>query len=331
MKNHGAVCGLAIMAALGSPSAFALVGGDVDANLAGLPWAGVGAITIGGSVYSGVLLDSRHVLTAAHVVGGQVGTPGNVSFSLNVGGDLTHTYSASAISVYDGYTGTTPGVDGVWHDDLAIVRLSAPVAGGVPLYELYGGSLEGRTLTLVGYGRGGNGVDGDTLRASASVKRVGENRVDDLLRDDDGGSHDEIFVFDFDGPDASTNVYGPPSPANLALDAEAQFASGDSGSPVFVDDNGVWKVAGIATFNGGTVQSSGSAVKFGSIGGGTVAASYLPWIQATTAPVPEPHAWLTLLAGLGLVGAARSWRQRAQRFSPPVPSAAASVAASAGH
>ena len=311
MNNYGVVCGLAFMAALGSPSAFALVGGSVDPNSAGSPWAGVGSVTIGGSVYSGVMLDSQHVLTAAHVVSGQVGTPGNVGFSLNVGGDLTHTYSASLISVYDGYAGTSPGADGVWHDDLAIIRLSAPVAGVIPAYDLYGGSLADRTLTLVGYGRGGDGVDGATIAASASVKRAGQNRVDNLLVDDDGGLHDEIFVFDFDGPTSASNVYGPPSPANLALDAEAQFASGDSGSPVFVDDNGVWKIAGIATFNGSTDQSSGSNVKFGSIGGGTIVAPYQSWIQATIAPVPEPHTWLMLLAGLGLVGAARCKRQRA--------------------
>lgn len=303
MNKYGVMCGLTFVAALGQSSAFALVGGSVDANLDSSPWASVGSITINNSVYSGVLLDSQHVLTAAHVVGGQVGTPGNVSFSLNVGGELTHTYSASAISVYDGYTGTVPGMDGFWHDDLAIVRLNAPVAGVVPMYDLYGGSLANQTLTLVGYGRGGDGVDGDTVGASASVKRVGENRVDDLLvDDDDGGLHDEIFVFDFDGPDASTNVYGSPSASNLALNAEAQFASGDSGSPVFVDDNGVWKIAGIATFNGSTNQSSGSNVKFGAIGGGTVVASYLPWIQATLAPVPEPHTWGMLLGGLGMVG-----------------------------
>jgi len=41
-----------------------------------------------------------------------------------------------------------------------------------------------------------------------------------------------------------------------------------------------------------------------------VVASCLPWIQTTIASVPEPHL-LMLLAGLGLVGAARFSRQRA--------------------
>ncbi len=310
MNKQGVMCGLAFVAALANTSAFALVGGSVDANSADSPWAGVGALSVNGNVRSGVLLDNWHVLTAAHVVDGQAGTPGNVSFTLNVGGDLTHTFGAAAITVFPGYSGTTPGADGVWHDDLAIVTLSAPVTGAIPVYDVYGGGLgSGETLTLVGYGGGGDGIDGVTSDASASVKRVGQNRLDDVLADDDGGPYGEVFMFDFDGPTSATNVYGSPTPPNLTLGAtvEAQFTGGDSGAPVFVDDNGVWKIAGIAGFNGTSAQSAGSSVLFGAIGGGTLVASYLPWIESTlAAPVPEPHVWLTMLAGLGLVGAARS-------------------------
>ena len=312
---------LAVIAALGSAPAFALVGGSVDANLATSPWAGVGAITINGGVYSGVLLDSQHVLTAAHVVGGQTGTPGNVSFSLNVGGNLTQTLGATAITLYPGFTGTSPGSDGVWHDDLAIITLGTPVTGAVPTYGLYGGSLSNKTITLVGYGGGGDGVNGVTSGANASVKRVGQNRVDRVLVDDDGGAASEVFMFDFDGPTKATNVFGSSNKSsNLTLGAsiEAQYAGGDSGSPVFIKDKGVWKIAGIGTFNGDTALSA-SNVKFGSIGGGTIIAPYLSWIDSTlkaspaggagasllgasVTAVPEPQTWLMLLAGMGLVG-----------------------------
>jgi len=81
---------------------------------------------------------------------------------------------------------------------------------------------------------------------------------------------------------------------------------------VFVNDNGVWKIAGIAAFNGGTQLVCGKDAqgglincintKFGAIGGGMVVAPYAGWIQARmTSPVPEPHSWVSFLAGLGLI------------------------------
>ncbi|KVW94642.1 trypsin-like serine protease [Thiobacillus denitrificans] len=290
--------GLALFVTL---PAHAIVGGPADANVAASPWAGVGAVSVNGSTFSGALIGSRYVLTAAHVVG--AAPAGKVSFMLNAEAG-SQVYAAESITVFPGFTGTTPGADGMWHDDLALIRLAAPVDASVPVYGLYGGALVSRTVTLVGYGGGGDGVNGVTSGANAAVKRVGQNQVDGLLADDDGGSAQEIFLLDFDGADASSNVFGGAIAANLTLGEtlEAQFAGGDSGSPVFVNDNGVWKIAGIAAFNGSTTGLPGSNVLFGAIGGGTVVASYIPWIETAMAPVPEPHAWLMLLAGLGMIG-----------------------------
>lgn len=287
---------LALLTALSSSSALALVGGSVDDNTSFSDWAGVGSISIGGNYYSGVMLDSTHVLTAAHVVFGQESTASNVSFSLNAG-SLSQTLTASSISVYSGYTGTTPGPDNVWHDDLAVITLSSAITG-VSGYGLYSGSMSGQTITMVGYGGTGS-----------TVKKVGENVVDLVLKDDDGAANNtnwEVFVFDFDGPDSSSNYFGTNKPSNLTLGAgiEAQYTGGDSGSPVFIKVNGVWQIAGIGTFSTGQ--------NYGELGGGTIVKSYIPWInEQMAAPVPEPQTWTMLLVGMGLVGAAVRAKARA--------------------
>jgi len=294
--------------------AHALVGGAVDDNLATSPWAGVGAITINNGTFTGALISDRYVLTAAHVVSGQVSTPGNVSFTLNAGSAASQVIVAESITVFPGYTGTASGLDGVWHDDLALIRLAAPVSADVPVYDLFAGDLSQQTVTLVGYGASGDGATGATVTANPTVKHTGQNRIDGLLVDDDGSAQDEVFLFDFDGLDASSNVYGQDAFPNLTLGAsvEAQFAGGDSGSPVFVDVGGVWMIAGIANFNGSSTGLPGSNVTFGSIGGGSLVEPYLPWIQETiTAPVPEADVYALMLTGLGLVAWMASRRRKA--------------------
>lgn len=279
-----------LLAAIVNPlTANAIVGGQIDPNTAASSWAGVGSLNVNGGTYTATAIGSRFILTAAHVVSGA--SAQNVSFNLNVGGDLTQSITASAIHVFPQYQGFTPSADGLVHNDLAIIELSSDLPAGVPIYSLDTATPStSSTITMVGYGVSGDGVNGATIGGSGSVKRVGGNQVDMLFNGANGNA--DMYMFDFDGPTSATNVMG-----GGALSNEAQLGSGDSGSPSFVLNNGVWQLLGVNTYV--ATQVAGEDYnKFGALGGGTLISAYSGWIQGVVAaPVPEPTSFGMLLVG----------------------------------
>lgn len=315
--NNKSRLALGLILASGSMPALALVGGVVDPNSTSSPWAGVVSISTGTGTLSGALIDPWHVLTAAHVVDGYQNTPGKVVVNLNFGGDLTGSIAASQISVHPDYaSGNTLGDNtNGWNDDVAVITLSQAAPAGVPAYPLYDGVPDlthgpRPILTLVAYGAHADGISATPqVAAQPSVKRVGQNQIDRLVVDDEGSGQLEVFLFDLDGPDDSTNQYGGPT---LGATLEAGYAAGDSGSPAFILDNGVWKLAGIAAINGTQGSSTNNNLQFGAVGGGMLVAPYTSWIQTQqlVSPVPEPQTWAMLLAGLGLVGLAAARAKR---------------------
>ncbi|HUO44280.1 MAG TPA: trypsin-like serine protease [Burkholderiales bacterium] len=277
--------------------AFAIVGGEgADPDTAASPWAGVGSVLTGAGTFSGTLIAPNYVLTAAHVVSGL--DPSAVTFQINAGSTVQ--IAASQIFVDPDYTGGA-SADGMVHNDLAIIRLSSAAPGSVPYYSLDTSTLTaGQTLTFVGYGNGGDGVSGATIAKDPAVKRVGENNADLFFS---GPLGQEVYLFDFDGPTAATNVFGG---LTLGANVEASLASGDSGSPAFIlNSDGSWQLAAVNTFIAGFDNGPPPSL-FGSGGGGIVVSGYAPWINSIiTAPVPEPRTWLLLLPGLLGLGMAR--------------------------
>lgn len=272
----------------------------VDANNKASPFAGVGSISIDGSTYSGVLIGDQYVLTAAHVVNGV--NPAKIRFNLNYGGALTEKFGTAEVHVNPRYTGALIPPGGIAHDDLAIIKLSGRVPGSVPVYPISGVPLaRGDVITLVGYGGGGSGSVGATVGANPAVKRVAGNRVDVLYGNDDGSSMNEAYEFDFDGVQASTNVFGSNIPRNYTLGntVEGMLAGGDSGSPSFVQDSqGKWTLVGINTF---IRTVGGGKPVFGSTGGGMLLSAYSPWVKSIVTPASEPKTGFLWLSGLGVM------------------------------
>lgn len=277
---------LLLAALAAAPGARALVGGaGADQNTAASPWAGVGSLSTGGGQFTGTLIAPGYLLTAAHVVNGV--DPASISFRLN--SENSFASGASQVFINPAYGGTPT------HGDLAIVKLSGAVKpGAAPIYDVFGGSVQGRELALVSHAN------------STSIRKTGANMADMVLTDP--GGKPQTYLFDFDGPTLDSNRIGDNIVANGTLGAarEASLVAGDSGSAAFVQAfvNGQWRwqLAGINTFEVTFREGPTTSGAFGTGGGGIVLSSYASWINAVISPTPEPGSYLMLLLGLGLVG-----------------------------
>jgi V8-like Glu-specific endopeptidase len=274
MKNLGTVGRLGLVAAVWLVSchcALALEGGAVDPNDSST-FAGVGSLSLAsGGTFSGVLIGSRYVLTAQHVVGSG-SDPSQWTFNVNLDslGESDRSFAIARVYTAPGFIGFGNGT--VPRNDLTILELKRAVPGSVPVFELSATALSlGKQITLVGYGGTG-----------AQVKRIGTNVVD-YLEAPSAGATQDVFAYDFDTD--TTN--------------QATVVGGDSGSGMFVKEGNVWKLAGINTFSWENPNPSlpGATVRGG---GGLIVSAYSPWIQAVTA-VPEPSTWALFCPGMVLV------------------------------
>lgn len=266
-------------------AASAVVNGEVDTNTLQSPWAGVGSLSVKGGTFTGTLVAPDLVLTAAHVLSGAA--PQDITFNLNIGGDLTQRIPAAEVMVhpaYRGFSGVRPGGE----YDLALVRLMAPPSALVPTYPLFEGELPRlAVITFVGYGAAGDGIGGATIGGNPAVKRVGYNVAECFAWTLDadncsipaltGLGPRALFLFDFDPP-------GAPS----ALPAgEATLAGGDSGSPTFVRVGSSWQLAGVNTF---VTQLKGKPQGvYGTAGGGVLLTpEHVLWIRSQQRPATPP-------------------------------------------
>lgn len=260
----------------------------VDANTTESPFAGVGSILVTTNrtsfIGTATAIGPRHVLTAAHVVDlnndGKVNQRDNATgtyFVLNFGEDQSHRIAIEKFDIHPNFTGfNRPAVN----DDLAILTLSEDLPKGVPIYPIADFDLfAGNLITLVGYGRSGDGVKGYDTSASLTVKRSGANVVDAFYIQDDKNlpAVNEVFRFDYDssigsGPLGGSGVFN-----------ETQLGQGDSGGPSFIHTGSGFTIVGVNTFNQGA-----KAPKYGSMGGGMNVFAYRDFINSIIHPDTTP-------------------------------------------
>jgi hypothetical protein len=218
----------------------------------------------------GVLIAPRWVVTAAHAVTWQHridavvvnGVPREVAKVVLHPGyrKLPQALIDASLKADD----TRPVLDFLAQsDDLALVRLAAPVSDIAPV-AIHRAPAVGQTFRIIGKGATGTGREGHHPH--------GPNRTDlrqafNTLTQAEG----RWLAYTFDAPPA-------------ALPLEGSAGNGDSGGPLLVEANGHWQLAGLTSWK--HVDGKPSAFRPGRYGQLSYAvrlAGYVDWIEATIA------------------------------------------------
>ena len=219
-----------------------IINGSVTAT-----YPAVGLLGADGQDYgTGVLIAPQYVLTAGHCAEGVADTAGQFTVG-------EKTYHTEKVFLHPNFNGDVLGSD--LANDLAIFRLDEPVTGIAPLPISRVAPRVGQTLTLVGFGGGGNGATGGD--GDFGTKRVGITPIDRVTS--------KLIRWNFDN------------------ESESNTAPGDSGGPAFLTVNGVKYIAGITS--GGSSDTSG----IGDHSFDTRVDAYATWIDAiVNSPPPLP-------------------------------------------
>lgn len=282
--------------------------GDYRAYANQPQFASVGQYSTNGFVGSFTVIAPNWALTAAHVV------------DVNKNGSIDEVISDDTLRI--GFQQRVPtrivvptGTNGNrgWNGDInagfdiALVRFDVPFVNIAPA-SIYTSFQEiGKTITAVGFGQGGTGQTGAT--GAASVKRAGDNVVDQLVNFSNGAT---ALRWDFDEPSprVSRNFSGSSAP----LDMEHLIAPGDSGGGSFIFENDSWLLAGVHSGTYDFYNYPGATSNTSTYGDGalvTRVAAYQQFIYSSipelAVAVPEP-AHVALIAVTGLLIAQRRRR-----------------------
>jgi hypothetical protein len=249
----------------------------------GTGYDGVVQVFAGYGAGSGtLLLDGKHILTAAHVVTeGSQALPAemvSVVFTLPTG---PVTVQASQVFVAPNYNGN-PFMGG----DVAVITLATAAPAGVKGYDIYRKTDEvGKVMDFYGYGNWGTGQtggDGDTFGTLHHGRNKWEATGDIFA----GGYSSDLLYFDFDDGTAARDAFGTDHgivDTGLGQD-EADQAHGDSGGPSFIAGSNV--IAAVCT--GGAPSSTvdldgqlGNST-FGEYCCDTRVSVYASWIDSIT-------------------------------------------------
>jgi hypothetical protein len=196
------------------------------------------AVSSFGRAGAATLIAPQWVLSAAHVVAGMRRTA-TIPFA-------GQAYEIERTVIHPDWKEMGP-------KDIALVKLTKPVAGVVPLAIYPNADEAGRTIVFVGNGGTGTGLTGPQ-RPEDGVKRGASNVIDSVDRD--------WLHFTFDEPPDGTDLEGISGP-------------GDSGGPAILERNGTPFVAGVSVFGQPGAKGRGT---YGAKEGYTRVSTHAAWI-----------------------------------------------------
>lgn len=135
--------------------------------------------------------------------------------------------------------------------DLALIELAEPVTNVEPVALYRGREEQGKTVYVVGYGD--YGVAGQPIQRSDGRRRAATNVIHDA-------GPRRLFMR-FDAPPAGTELEGVGGP-------------GDSGGPLFIEENGRLYLAGVSS-----ASMDGKPGSYGVVDVYTRVSSYVDWIE----------------------------------------------------
>jgi Trypsin len=281
---------------------------------------------------TGVLIASDWVLTAAHNwnnanVTNLTFTVGGTLYNGNLAQRFQHpNWNASPAPLMNAAVGISQG----W--DIALFRLTAPVAGIAPA-QLYAGTneLNSQVYTL-GFGNTGTGTAPAMPPAVRGSIHAISNTIDRVTSQTAGGFSGGQLFYDFDSGAAGGNtlataglpdndafsttlnpagtIFGTTSTTTQIMRdtsiIEGGTAQGDSGGPTFIFDGGAWKVAGITSWGINPANNFGNTGLYGDVTAVTRVSEHITWINSII--VPEPGAGAMMMTAVFLLGIV--WRRR---------------------